>query len=163
MGEAAEGTWRETSFVSPGLVLIRALLQPRFPFIFSSSPQVPSTPSSPFFEPLLAIDLQRSAKTSWHRKRAQMPPRCAELGGSWLPALGNPGAVIEMPVIWVNCVLWTPAQRHSSLMAPPINNLYVYIAKPGRFISVLCLCLFVCLSSGSRLPAAKPRHFLHAR
>lgn len=72
-----------------------------------------------------------------------------------VPTLGNPGAVIEVPVVWLNCVLWIQTQRHTSLMAPPLNNLYVYIEKPLCLISSLYLYLFVYLSSGSQLPAVK--------
>lgn len=71
---------------------------------------------------------------------SEMPPGgCSETGAARIlvPALGNPGAVIEVPVIWVNCAQWTQSQRHTSLVAPPINNLYVYIEKPRRLISSL--------------------------
>lgn len=142
------------------------MLQSHFSFIFSSSPQVPSTPSAPFFEPFLAIDLQRNAKAFWHRKRVQMPPGgCSEMGALSIlvPTLGNPGAVIEVPVIWVNCVLWTQTQRHTSLTVPPINNLYVYIEKTSAFnlISLLVLiCLFILRRSA---PCSKTSHFLNVR
>lgn len=72
-----------------------------------------------------------------------------------MPALGNPGAVIRVPVTWANCVPWTPTQRHTSPSVPPINHMYVYIEKPPRLILPLYLCLFVYLSSGSQLPAVK--------